>query len=138
MSRKSVNLLVDMGSVINFIGPSVKAAGWYGPTEGVHTVAIRTRNLRGRITLQGTIAVTPQDADWFVIPLSDNGYLEYPRTIVANPYGGRGDSSTLGFTFNTNSTFLRVLVDRSYLINPFATEEFVSLFGTVDSVVVNF
>jgi hypothetical protein len=46
-------------------GEKFKGDGYYGRSDGLHTVQYTYSGLSGTITIQGTLAVTPVEADWF-------------------------------------------------------------------------
>lgn len=46
-------------------GSKFKGDGYYGRTDGLHSVQYTYSGLTGTITIQGTLAVDPVDADWF-------------------------------------------------------------------------
>ena len=46
-------------------GSNFKGDGYYGRSDGVHTVQYDYTGLTGSITIQATLATTPADADWF-------------------------------------------------------------------------
>ena len=44
-----------------------KGDGYYNLGNGLHTVTYATDSFEGTIKMQGTLAVTPTDSDWFDI-----------------------------------------------------------------------
>ena len=46
-------------------GEKYKGDGYYGRSDGLHSVQYTYSGLTGTITIQGTLAVTPVEADWF-------------------------------------------------------------------------
>ena len=46
-------------------GSNFKGDGYYGRSDGMHTVQYDYAGLTGSITIQATLATTPADADWF-------------------------------------------------------------------------
>ena len=46
-------------------GTNFKGDGYYGRSDGLHSVQYTFDGLTGTITIQGTLAVTPTDDDWF-------------------------------------------------------------------------
>ena len=50
-------------------GDKYKGDGYYGRSDGLHTVQINLTGFIGRIEIQGTLAVEPVDADWFTVEL---------------------------------------------------------------------
>ena len=141
--KTGVVMLSAMGEDINLTTNPVKAAGWYGPTQALHTVAFRTLNFRGMLYIEGTLVVAPAETDWFPILLDGADHLVFPRTLFPQPAGPAnpgwfGESVTLGYSFTCNCLWLRARVVRSNIIPPFSTQEQVSLYGSIDSILLAF
>jgi hypothetical protein len=116
MSATSVIILTNQ-SQLSYSSDKVKADGYYGQTDGLHTVSISVANFIGRIHIEGSLATEPEDADWFPIYLtSGNSYREYPINSSA-PTGSNniGDTVTEAWTFRANILWIRARVDRSAL-----------------------
>jgi hypothetical protein len=128
--RRSLILLDALGADASAVGQPVRAAGWYGPNNGLHSVSIRVLNFRGRVCVQASLAVTPGDLDWVSVLPDGADYLEYPQ-------GGFNDAETsmVGFNFLLNALWVRAGVDRSYLPSPTGS---VSDYGIVDSILLNY
>jgi hypothetical protein len=58
-------------------GEKFKGDGYYGRSDGFHTVQYSITGFTGIVAIQGTLAVDPVDADWFTI------YTE-PHSTVTN------------------------------------------------------
>ncbi len=134
----SLNLLDPMKEVISVTGPLVRGAGWYGPTNGLHTVAIKVQNFTGRVSVQATIATNPITSDWFTVLPNNIPYIQYPQPgyIVISP--STGETSTYGFNFTCSAVWVRAIVDRSYFLPSTVTPMFISLFGLVDSILLKY
>jgi hypothetical protein len=52
-------------------GEKFKGDGYYGRADGFHTVQYNLLAFNGTIKMQGTLAVTPTDNDWFDITNTD-------------------------------------------------------------------
>ena len=52
------------GSSSSFNSDKVKGDGYYGFSDGVHTVQTRVTSLIGTVKLQGTLQKTPASTDW--------------------------------------------------------------------------
>ena len=52
-------------TVTTVTGTNFKGDGYYGRSDGLHSVQYTYSVLTGTITIQGTLAVTPAEADWF-------------------------------------------------------------------------
>ena len=46
-------------------GTDYKGDGYYSRSDGIHTVQYSYTSLHGTITIQGTLATTPTESDWF-------------------------------------------------------------------------
>ena len=56
MARNSVVMLTDQG-VLNFEGDSIRGDGYYGFSDGLHTVQISLNNFTGRIYILSLIHI---------------------------------------------------------------------------------
>jgi hypothetical protein len=82
-------------------GDKYKGDGYYGRSDGFHTVQYTLEGFVGTIDIQATLAVDPADADWF--------------TIYTQAYPVVNDEGTTG-SFMTNFTGNYVWV-RAYINN---------------------
>ena len=123
MARKTTTLLPLCGaSELDKTGEAVPGDSYYGYTDGVHTVAVYGNALSGRIKVQGTLATTPTEDDWFDILLTGLPYKDYTNFTGVE-----------GFTFVANLVFLRAKLDRTALgITNFSTA------GTVQKIYLNY
>lgn len=133
----TVIMMSNTQEVANLTGQSCKADGWYGHTEGLHTIVMNVINFTGRIFIEASLAMTPTDDDWFELDLSHHGfhshhddqdcgcdhshnhgnYIQFPRNPNV-PTGSQetgGDTGSFGFTFRINALWLRARLDRTYL-----------------------
>ena len=46
-------------------GTKYRGDGYYGRSDGLHSVQYTYSGLTGTITIQGTLAIDPVDSDWF-------------------------------------------------------------------------
>ena len=109
MSRQSV-LMLSTENELDYTGDSVRGDGFYGFSDGIHTVQITVADYIGRIYIQGTLASEPVETDWFNIKV--NGNDDY---ITYGVGAGTGVTSTLAYTFQGNMVYLRAKVERSHL-----------------------
>ena len=125
-ARKSVLMMSNTGRNHNLTGDKMRADGYYGRTDGIHTVQVVVANFTGSFGIQGTLATEPVEADWFDINLNANRnipsaspYVSYPVN-PASPtnVGGSGDDGTQAFTFVGNFVYLRAILDRSTIVEP--------------------
>lgn len=134
----TLNLLAPMEEVISVTGDRHRGAGWYGHTNGLHTVAIRVLNFRGRVSVQATLANEPTDSDWLSVLPNHVSYIEYPQRgyIVQSP--NTGETSVYGFNFSLNAVWVRAIVDRAYLIPSTYTQQQIMAYGLVDYVTLSY
>jgi len=103
------------GSTMNLTTDKVEGDSYYGYTDGIHTIAVSYNAYKGRLFIQGTLALEPTDADYFNIqvqgglPASQGGYKQFPVS------GTDGFTGVEAYTVEGNFTYLRVKMDRSYL-----------------------
>ena len=79
-------------------GEKIQADGYYGYADGLHTVAITMTAYTGLVSVQGTLASTPVEADWFDL---------FEMNLTAQ-------TKTLGMTFSGNYVYLRAKVTNRY------------------------
>lgn len=114
MSNVSYTMLINKAE-LSYTGDNIKADAFYGNTDGLHTVSVKFNDFVGRVYIEGTLAATPTENDWFTINLSSGtAYKQYPVN-AAIPTGTVGDTGTDGFTFRVNAIYLRAKIDRSHL-----------------------
>lgn len=61
----------------------VKGDGYYGMSDGLHTIMIDLNGFIGTIKIQGSLAQEPTEADWFMIEL-DRGAVSLDTTGKAS------------------------------------------------------
>lgn len=129
MSKSSVIMLSSTQGQLELTGDPLRADGWYGYTDGLHTVAIYLANFTGRVIIEASIDAEPAIDDWFPIEIKGNTYLEFSQT-----------TSTIGFNLVGNFTWLRARIDREYLEltdEQKANQIFVGTLGYVDRILLN-
>ena len=64
--------------VLTYISDQVKGDGYFGGSDGFHTVAYNTtRYFIGTVTMQATLASEPVSSDWFTVSNTDVRYTEF-------------------------------------------------------------
>lgn len=81
-------------TVETVVGEKYKGDGYYGRSDGLHTVQINVDGVSGTIKLQGTLAVEPVEADYF--------------DIANVEYNSGTDGSTGSFMYNFTGNFVWV------------------------------
>ncbi len=112
MPKQSVIILSGTTTVGTTVGDKYKADGYFGLTDGLHTVSYNTTAFDGTIKMQGTLAQTPSDNDFFDISGTTLGGDSTVR------------STTVAFNFTGNFTFVRAKV--------------ILTSGTVDKILYNY
>ena len=131
---ETVILLPSTGDKTNFKGEAAQADRWYGFSDGLHTISFHVKNFSGRIRIQATLALEPQENDWFDIWLTETTpYLQFP-TDPQNPTGSYGgDTRVKALNFKANILWVRAVLDRRYLTDAETT----LVYGTVEKVILS-
>lgn len=141
--RKPVLMLTNTSSQWEVVGQPIRADGFFGNTDGLHTVSLTVKNFIGGFRLQGTLSLTPTEEDWFDIVLQ--GYnccvtdstVRFPLDEFQPTGDNGGDSGTIAFTFIGNFTMLRARQERTYISElPPNFNEFQN-FGVIDRVLLS-
>lgn len=131
--RTTQTLLLSTEGHWSLTGSPVRADGYYGYTDGRHTIAIYLNNFRGDIVIEASLANSPAEGDWFPIDL--NGpVLHYPVNPM-NPTGDLGDTGVEGYSFTANVLWIRAKVIRP---DPVPTDpEIITNHGWVNKILIN-
>ena len=77
------------GASPDFYSDKLRGNGYYGYTDGLHTVSYQLTGFIGIIEMQATLVSDPTDADWFNIDNTSMGDGANPVTIsIYNNYTG--------------------------------------------------
>lgn len=77
----------------------LKADGYYGRTDGIHTVQARLTDFIGTFKVQGVLTIDPVEEDWFDIELTDPNWKGNQQFYVDTT--GLGVPIPPSFTNNT-------------------------------------
>ena len=80
------------------LGANYKGDGFYGYTDGLHTVSYTLNNFIGDIKIQATLSSTPESTDWFDVLGTSVSY-------------GSAETSTKAYNFTGNFVWVRVMVE---------------------------
>jgi hypothetical protein len=69
------------GTNLNWFSDKYKGDGYYGYTDGLHTVSYKLTGFIGTIGFQASLATTPTEQDWFDLAESQVGDNVNPLTI---------------------------------------------------------
>lgn len=128
-------LLSNTNDNASVVGEPVQADGWYGFSDGLHTVSIHTNNFTGRVRIQASLAMSPTETDWFDIWLTDEAsYMEFP--VNPNYPTGHlsGDTSNIAMTFKANVLWVRAILERDYLN---IVEPYDGSYGVINKIVLS-
>jgi hypothetical protein len=127
-------LLSNTNDKANVVGDPVHADGWYGFSDGLHTVSMHVVNFTGRIKIQASLALEPTEEDWFDITLTETTpYLEFP--LNSTPTGLlNGDTRVVAVSFKANVLWVRAVMDRSYLQ---VVEPYNGSFGVINKIILS-
>lgn len=125
--KSSELLLSNTSNQLSVTGDKIRADGWYGSKDGLHTIQITTANFRGRISIQASLALNPGNDDWFYINLSGTQtHLIYECS----------ESSTKAYNFTGNFVWVRAIMDRDNLGYTPPPEQLPN-FGIVTRIILN-
>jgi len=98
------------GTDVNWYSTPLKGDGYYGYTDGLHTVSYKLTGFVGILGFQGSLATTPTEADWFDIIDSQigDGTTPVTNTMYSN-FSGNFVWVRAAITNFTAGTINRVL-----------------------------
>lgn len=137
MGKQSVQVLGNTGIEQNVTSDKVRADGFFGQADGLHSMSWILEDFTGRVFIDATLASDPEEADWFSIFLNGaREYIEYPLDTI-NPTGPRGDTGVDAVTFQGNFLYIRFRIDRSYVVPVPTTDAEKGLLGSIGKVLLN-
>ena len=80
-------------------GDAAKGDGYYGRSDGFHTVQYDLDNFLGTVIIQGTLATTPTADDWFDISNTEH---------VSTSNDSSSSTSDGGFVYNFTGNYVWV------------------------------
>ena len=102
-------------TVETVVGEKYRGDGYYGRSDGFHTVQMNVSAFIGNIKIQGTLATDPTDADWFDIVGAE---------LDANDSSLNGSNGAFVYNFTGNFVWVRAYVTNFYD-------------GTINSILLN-
>lgn len=137
MGKQSFQVLGNTGIEQNVTSDKAKADGFFGQKDGLHSMSWVLEDFTGRVFIDATLALDPQEDDWFPIFLNGaKAFIEYPLDTV-NPTGPRGDKGVDAVTFQGNFLFVRFRIDRSFVVPVPTTDAEKGLLGSIGKVLLN-
>lgn len=107
MSRISTTILTDTAGVLNVTGNKFRGDGWFGFTDGLHTVAWYLSSFLGDIIIEASLVTDPQPTDWFAVDLIGDG-----KGFIRFDSNSLDSSDTKSYNFTGNYVWIRGRVDR--------------------------
>ena len=91
-----------------------KGDGYYGRSDGFHTVQIDLNGFLGNIELQATLAVNPAEADWFNVRLGSGQTIDTTGKFVSASTSKleytTTETSNKSYNFTRNFVWVRMYV----------------------------
>lgn len=82
-------------------GVSLKGDGYYGRSDGFHTVQYSLESFVGTINIQATLAIEPTESDWFTLS---------ETTHTSDSASGSNSSNGFIYNFTGNYVWVRAKV----------------------------
>ena len=131
MGRQSLVLLSGQNHSVVYVTDPLRVDCWYTSPDHLHTVSIAMSNFKGRVSIEATVKVRPNEADWFPVPLGGRTFVDYPITGVG------AETSTQSFNFTGRYIWVRARIDRTNVIPDDALPTMVAACGFVDRILLN-
>jgi hypothetical protein len=95
-------------------GDKYKGDGYYGRSDGLHTVQVDLNGFLGNIELQGTLEINPTDADYFPIALGSGQKVDTSGkvsidTVTKLEYTAN-ETSSKSYNFTGNFIWVRAKI----------------------------
>ena len=95
-------------------GDKFKGDGYYGRSDGLHTIQINLSGFLGDIEMQGTLAVDPTADDWFTVRLGSGQTIDTTgkifNAITSKLEYTDNETSSKTYNFTGNYVWIRVYV----------------------------
>ena len=115
LNRKYAVLMSGSGSEMSKYSTEVRGDSYYGYTDGLHTFQITYEQFVGRLRIQASLIVEPDENDWFdIIPQSTTGKSFNTAGFVQFNSDDPADKSE-AYTFRGNFAWVRAYMDRSHI-----------------------
>ena len=82
-------------------GEKYKGDGYYGRSDGFHSVQYTVTGFQGKVDMQATLAVNPVDADWFTITGTN---------LTSTTDSGEYNTGTHIYNFTGNYVWVRAYI----------------------------
>jgi hypothetical protein len=121
-------MMTNTSGLYTKTGDAIRADGWWGNTDGLHTVQVKYINFKGFFKLEGTLSMTPTDSDWFPIYLNNGNSIS---PCVEFDY----ETGNIAFTFVGNFVHLRAKMIREEVF-PEPDYSVILTLGAIDKVLL--
>lgn len=106
MSSSSETILSNQthpgdSTVTSVTSENFKGDGYYGRSDGLHTIQYNVSGFIGQIVMQATLAIEPTSADWFTLSSTEH--------VAANDSSATGDGSYI-YNFTGNYVWVRAYI----------------------------
>ena len=95
-------------------GDKFKGDGYYGRSDGLHTIQINLSGFLGDIEMQGTLAVDPTADDWFTVRLGSGQTIDTTgkifNAITSKLEYTDNETSSKTYNFTGNYVWIRVKI----------------------------
>lgn len=110
-SSVSINYPNTGTTALTYYSDRLKGDGYYGSSDGFHSVQLQVTNFIGKVEMQASLAVEPTTSDWFTAELSIGGG-SVDTTGLFTPYNVDAlqwtQSTTTVKTYNFSGNFVWV------------------------------
>ena len=81
-SSETVQLIHPSDSTtLEYTSEKLRGDGYYGRSDGFHTVQVHVTGFIGRVQVQGTLEPNPAEQDWFAVSLTNPNLTDYTYTV---------------------------------------------------------
>jgi len=105
---------VGDSTVQTHTGDKFKGDGYYGRSDGLHTIQINLSGFLGDVQLQGTLAVDPTADDWFTVRLGSGQTIDTTgkifNAITSKLEYTANETSSKTYNFTGNYVWIRIYV----------------------------
>lgn len=93
-------------SALIYESDKLKGDGYFGGSDGLHTVSWNISNFKGSVEVQGSLSSNPTSADWSTVTLtSPSNYYSVDTTGLVRPIGLSATNYTAVTTAVTSYNF---------------------------------
>jgi len=101
-------------TVQSITGDKFKGDGYYGRSDGLHTIQVNLAGFLGDVQLQGTLAVDPTADDWFTVRLGSGQTIDTTgkifNAITSKLEYTDNETSSKTYNFTGNYVWIRVKI----------------------------